>query len=154
MENFTETRDLWFKFNHSANELTAKLRTRNIVGEYAERLAVEYYGGKLLPISKSSADLKGSNGKLYQVKARQSARITSAQLGVIRSWDFEYLVVFLFDIDGKVVKAIESPVETAKFHAKPNKYQNGWVITTNQAFLSDTNNVDITSNIVAINDSI
>ena len=51
-----DIKELWLKFNEYSNKLAYALgRTSNIVGEYAEHLAHQYYGGKLLEISGSSA---------------------------------------------------------------------------------------------------
>lgn len=138
--------ELWFKFNEYSNKLAAALgRTRNLVGEYAEHLANGYYGGRLLQISGSSADIETDDGKRYQVKSRKISGTFSTQLNVIRSWDFEYLVVVLFNQEGEVIKAIEVPVHVAKEYGAENSHQNGWVITTSQRFLSDERSRDITA---------
>jgi hypothetical protein len=138
--------ELWLKFNEHSNNLAAALgRTSNIVGEYAEHLAHGYYGGRLLEISGSSADIEADDGTRYQVKSRKTKGTLSTQLNVIRSWDFEFLVVVLFGGEGQVVKAIEVPVEVAKEYGARNSHQNGWVITTSQKFLSDGRTIDITA---------
>lgn len=145
MENIKE---LWAEYNHYANKLSSALgRTNNIVGEYAEYLTCEYCNGELLLASHPSADVKDKNGNLYQVKSRKLKNTQTTQLGIIRSWKFDFLVVILFDKDGFVSKAVKVPVETAKKYAKENDHQNGWVITTSQAFLTDISSKDITSDI-------
>jgi len=144
--------DLWLKFNEYSNKLATALgRTSNIVGEYAEYLAHKHYGGKLLEISGSSADLKTDDGKLYQVKSRKMKGTSSTQLNVIRSWDFDYLVVILFSKNGNINKAIEVPVEMAKEYGSSNSHQNGWVITTSQKFLTDPRVKDISAALSALN---
>lgn len=143
MENI---RELWLKYNEYSNRLAEALgRTSNIVGEYAEFLAHRHYGGKLLNISGASADIEAADGTRYQVKSRKLKGTTTTQLNVIRSWDFDYLVVILFDANGAVKKALEVPVEIAKELAVPNSHQNGWIITTTKGFLSDSRSKDITS---------
>ncbi|MBE4089875.1 hypothetical protein HJ107_24250 [Vibrio parahaemolyticus] len=147
-----DIKDLWLKFNEYSNKLAVALgRTSNIVGEYAEHLAHQYYGGKLLEISGSSADIRTENGNLYQVKSRKVKNSTSTQLNVIRSWDFDYLVVILFSKDGSVKKAIEVPVEIAKEYGVANSHQNGWVITTSQKFLNDPRVKDISAKLSLLN---
>lgn len=147
-----EIKDLWLKFNEYSNKLALALgRTSNIVGEYAEYLAHKYYGGILLEISGSSADIRTDDGKLYQVKSRKVKGTTSTQLNVIRSWDFDYLVVVLFSQDGGVKKAIEVPVEIAKEYGVANTHQNGWVITTSQKFLNDPRVKDISAKLSVLN---
>ncbi|EGR2355522.1 hypothetical protein DX888_24070 [Vibrio alginolyticus] len=147
-----DIKDLWLKFNEYSNKLAVALgRTSNIVGDYAEHLAHQYYGGKLLEISCSSADIRTENGNLYQVKSRKVKNSTSTQLNVIRSWDFDYLVVILFSKDGSVKKAIEVPVEIAKEYGVANSHQNGWVITTSQKFLNDPRVKDISAKLSVLN---
>ena len=147
-----EIKDLWLKFNEYSNKLAAALgRTSNIVGEYAEYLAHQFYGGRLLEVSGSSADIEDDNGKRYQVKSRKIKAALSTQLSIIRSWDFDYLVVILFDINGVIKKALEVPVSVAQEYGVANKHQNGWVITTSQSFLNDRRSKDITIPVAALN---
>lgn len=147
-----EIQGLWLKFNEYSNKLAFALgRTSNIVGEYAEYLAHQYYGGKLLEISGVSADIKTDNGSLYQVKSRKIKGTSSTQLNVIRSWEFDFLVVILFDNSGVVTKALEVPVVVAKEYGVPNSHQNGWVITTSQKFLNESRSKDITIALEALN---
>jgi hypothetical protein len=142
---FEEVQYLWLKFNEYSNKLTSTLgRTSNIVGEYAEYLACRYYGGRPLKISGSSADIETEDGKRYQIKSRKVGVSTTTQLNVIRSWDFDYLVVVLFEQSGKVKQALEVPVEVAKEYCAANSYQNGCVISTTQKFLNDSRSKDIT----------
>lgn len=139
-----DIKELWLKFNEYSNKLTTALgRTSNVVGEYAEYLAHQYYGGRLLEISGLSADIKTDDGKLYQVKSRKIKGIPTTQLNVIRSWDFDFLVVVLFDANGAIKKALEVPVEVAKEYGTKNSHQNGWVITTSQNFLNESRSKDI-----------
>jgi hypothetical protein len=142
----------WLQFNVSSNALTEALgRTANIVGEYAEYLSNQFYGGKLLDVSGSSADLICAAGNLYQVKARKLDSLRASQLGIIRSWDFNYLVVIIFDKNGSILKGLEVPVEIAKKYGVYNKHQNGYVITTTKMFLTDPSNKDISSSLSTIN---
>ena len=69
---------------------------------------------------------------------------STTQLGIIRSWDFDFLVVVLFDEKGDVKKAIIVPVDVAKKYAVANEYQKGYVISTTNDFITDEGNEDIT----------
>ena len=150
--NNEDIKDLWLNFNEYSNKLAAALgRTSNIVGEYAEHLAKQYYGGELLEISGSSADIKTKDGKLYQVKSRKIRSGLTTQLSVIRSWHFDYLVVILFDMNGTVKKGLEVPVKVAKEYGVKNTHQNGWVISTTQQFLIDDRSTDITELLSKLN---
>jgi len=147
-----EVNALWLKFNEVSNELSVALgRTSNIVGEYAEYVAHKHFGGRLLEISGSSADIETSDGTLYQVKSRKIKGTPSTQLNVIRSWDFDFLIVILFEASGLIKKAVQVPVEVAKEYGVANRHQNGWVITTSQKFLNDHRSKDITISLSAIN---
>jgi len=147
-----EIKELWLKFNEYSNKLTVALgRTSNIVGEYAEYLAHKHYGGRLLEISGVSADIEALDGTLYQVKSRKIKKTTATQLNVIRSWDFDILVVILFEDNGLIKKAIEVPVHIAKEYGRQNNHQNGYVITTSQKFLNDPRSTDITTLLSALN---
>jgi hypothetical protein len=147
-----DVKNLWLKFNEYSNKLTVALgRTSNIVGEYAEYLAHKHYGGRLLEISGASADIEAPDGTLYQVKSRKIKGSTSTQLNVIRSWEFDYLVVVLFEATGAIKKAVQVPVEVAKEYGASNRHQNGWVITTSQKFLSDHRAIDITVSLSVLN---
>ena len=142
VENINE---LWFKFNEYANKLSLKLgRSSNIVGEYAEYLVHQHYGGELLNVSNSSADIKSAKG-LLQVKSRKIKASPNTALSVIRSWDFDYLIVILFDEDGVIKNALEVPVEVAKEYGKSNSHQNGWIISTSKEFLVDNRIKNITT---------
>lgn len=137
--------ELWHRFNEYSNKLSNALgRTKNIVGEYAEYLALQFYEGVLLPTSHPSADIEDKSGRLIQVKSRKITGPMSTQLGIIRSWNFDLLVVVLFNEEGELFKALEGPVEVAKEYGKTNEHQNGWVITTSQSFLNDARFTDIT----------
>lgn len=72
-------------------------------------------------------------------------------MGIIRSWDFNYLVVIIFDKNGGILKGLEVPVEVAKQYGVYNKHQNGWVITTSRIFLNNTDIKDISNELSELN---
>jgi len=90
------------------------------------------------------------DGSTIQVKARMPRQTLTTSLGVIRSWDFDYLVAVLFSTDGAVIKAVELDVESARGIATPNKLQNGWVITTTSEFLEHPSARTITDGLNSI----
>lgn len=140
-----DIKKVWEEYNTVSHKLVWLLgRTNNILWEYAEYLACNYYDWILLPASFKSADIKDKNGKLYQVKARKIIKSNSTQLWIIRTWDFDFLIVILFDINGQILKAISIPMEEARKYAKHNIHQNWRVITTNKNFLNNHLSIDIT----------
>jgi len=143
--------DLWKQYNEVSQKLSEELgRTNNHVGDYAEYLINTYLKGSLLDISNKTADIE-KDGKLYQVKARKVIKGTTTQLGVIRSWDFDYLAAIIFDVNGNVRKAIIVPAVVAKEISVENSHQNGHVITTNKNFFSSRIHTDITDEIRKLN---
>ena len=145
MTDFNNTAKLWKKYNKASKELTESMSsTTNEVGEFAELLAAKYYKAERLPVSNKSADLITPDKKLIQVKSRKLDKICSTSLNVIRSWDFNFLVVIIFNKDGDILKAIEIGVDEAKDLARDNQHQNGDILTTNKELLNHEKAKDIT----------
>ena len=142
---------LWKGYMKSLELITEALgRTSNIVGEYAERIVAQCLGGKLLGPSHKSADIRLPDGTLVQVKSRVPRQGEVTSLSVIRSWNFDYLAVVLFDTDGSVYRAIMIPKDIARKFAKPNKHQNGDCISTTREFLYCRDAIDLTDKVSAI----
>jgi hypothetical protein len=136
---------LWKDYNNASLLLTKVMGgTANEVGEFAEKLICKYYNAKQLNASNKSADLITEDGKLIQVKSRKIGHLTSTNLNVIRSWDFNILVVVLFSKDGNILKAIEIDSITAKELSKNNPHQNGDILTTSKELLENIKANDIT----------
>lgn len=136
----------WLNYNQSLKEISQIMKgTKNILGEFAENLACLYYNSEKEQASQESYDIVRNDGKKIQVKSRRIDKIKSTQLNVIRSWNFDILLVILFSEDGYVLRAIEVDVEAAKKFAKKNSHQNGYIITTNNDFLYGKHAKDITS---------
>lgn len=147
-----EIADLWKEFNVSADLLKQRLgRTSNLLGEYAEYLVNEYLNGELLTASNASADIKTTNGELYQVKSRKITNNLTTQLSIIRSWNFDYLAVILFDKKGSVIKGLICSKSVSEKYGVYNEHQNGWVISTTNSFLNDKNHIDITNELRELN---
>ena len=152
--NFSHIVSLWKNYNHASSKLTKAMRgTSNIVGEFAEVLICKYYNAKKLPASQESADLILDDSRKIQVKSRMQDRLEATSLGIIRSWNFDILVVVLFSKDGNILKAIEINSETAKKLSKPKPYENGDVLTTSKDLLNNKNAKDITKELQRVLDS-
>lgn len=147
-----EIADLWKEYNNSTELLKQKLgRTSNLLGEYAEYLVNEYLKGELLTASNASADIAAPNGELYQVKSRKITGNLTTQLSIIRSWNFDYLAIVLFDKKGSVIKGLIYPKAVSEQYGVYNEHQNGWVISTTSNFLNDQNHIDITNQLRELN---
>ena len=98
---------LWKIYSYVGNLIIQQSRTGNITGEFAEELISDFYQGVLANPSTKGYDFI-ANGAKYQVKARMANAKNkfTGNLSDIHSWNFDYLVVVLFDKQGavKVVK--------------------------------------------------
>jgi hypothetical protein len=136
---------LWKDYNNASKLLVDAMGgTNNEVGEFAEKLVAKYYNANQLQASNKSADLETSDKKLIQVKSRKIDKLTSKSLGVIRSWDFDILVVVLFDKLGNILKAIEIKTNDAKQLSKKNEYQNGFTLISSKELLENSRTKDLT----------
>lgn len=136
-EQIRQLADSWKEYNEATLKIKRLMNgTGNIMGDYSEIMVSELYHAEKLTASTTCADLKCSDGTLIQVKSRQVKRTnTTTQLGIIRHWEFQLLVVVLFYEDGSLFKVLEMKSEDAQRFAKPNSYQRGDVITTTRDFL-------------------
>lgn len=150
-KDFNSLTNLWKNFNKASSLLTKAMGgTANEVGEFAERLVSEYYNAEQLTASQKSADLKTNDNKLIQVKSRKLEKLKATSLNVIRSWDFDILVVVLFTKDGNILKAIEINAKDAQVLSKADNHQNGDILTTNKDLLNHSKSRDITNELQAI----
>ncbi|MDR2507134.1 MAG: sel1 repeat family protein, partial [Candidatus Accumulibacter sp.] len=136
---------LWRNYNNASALLTKFMGgTSNEVGEFAERLVAEYYDAEKLPPSNQSADLIMADNRLVQVKSRKIERLAATSLGIIRSWEFDLLVVVLFSKEGDILKAVAVDAKNAKALSKWDEHQNGHVLTTSKRLLDHPGSKDIT----------
>lgn len=102
-----QLKQAWIDFNNASLGLHKYLkRSANYVGEMAENLALDYYGGAQNVVSTSSFDLTDNNGRKIQVKSRRIMDIKkSGNICDIRSnhQDFDLLVVILFNETGDIL---------------------------------------------------
>jgi len=147
--------ELWRQYNIVHDGLKKAMgSTANIVAEISERLVAMYYDGKQLTASHKSADIvfndknDGDKEKLIQVKSRRLKKLKSSSLGVFRSWEFDYLVVVVFSVDGAtVLKAICIGVDYAEKIADENKHERGWKLSTNDKLFNHPESLDITDDL-------
>lgn len=137
--------DSWKKYNEASSQLFKLLNlTNNHVGDFAEYLTAKLFNGTILPASNKSSDVKDEHGLTYQVKARRIANTFSTQLGSIRSWDFDFLIIVLFGENGEIKLAKKVSKDVAYEYAATNKHQNSKVLSTTKIFLNDPRIVDLT----------
>lgn len=142
---------LWKQHCETREALTKALgRTSNVLGEIAERVVADYYGGKLLTASTASADVELDDGTLIQVKARIPRQGTTTSLSAIRSWKFDRLAVLLFNDNGSIHFAGEMDSDAVMEHATEVPHTNSWNVTTTDAFLNDSRMIDLTDDYNAV----
>ena len=100
------------------------IRTMNLVGEFAERLAADALGGRLATAAQNGWDVELPDGRRVQVKARtvtDPSNNGQRQLGVIRVKDgqdiansFHELCIVLFDGRLQVGRAVLLPVDVVR----------------------------------------
>ncbi|WP_394550602.1 DUF6998 domain-containing protein [Agromyces sp. MMS24-JH15] len=119
-------------------DILAELRARGVVrtsnaplGDYAEYVALEVYGGELAANSAKSYDLKTTDGRLIQVKARTWAPSTSpsAVFSVFRSFDFDIATLIVLDARTYRLRwAREMTPEAIKSAARWSPHVNGFLL--------------------------
>lgn len=144
---------LWKEYNRSRFLLEEGLGcTNNVVDEYAKFLIKEYLNGVPLDFSHEGADIK-KDKSLYRVKSTtlDYGSTTTTSLSAIRTWDFDYLAVVIFDEYGDIKRASIVPAPVAKMLAVENQYRSGYVISTTRNFFNCRHHEDITLKIKELN---
>ena len=126
-------------------EILRELRVRGITGDeepptagFAEVLAAAHYHG-----TRDSRggrwNVLGSDGQRVLVRALIPS-ITGGdgrQLPTIKSWDFDLLLVILFDDSYRIARATEIPVSKAEAAAMFTPRSNGYVLLVTEEFLDE-----------------
>lgn len=125
--------------------ILAELRERGVIrsgnapaGDYAELLVQRATNGELAPNSQRSWDVLAAEGDRLQVKARVVTvpnRAGERQLSVFRSWDFDALVVVLFDDEFRVWRATRMPTPLLKQQSRFIEHVRGYRIMASDALL-------------------
>jgi hypothetical protein len=147
---------------HSVEELLRmsrepllELKARGIVrtlnapaGDYAEWLVARTVGGTLTPNSTKSYDVHvAQSGERIQVKCRivvHPTRRSERQLSPFRSWEFDSVVVVLFDEEFGVRRMTKLPRALVRAAAKNQAHVNGDVVFAVDSLLDDSRAVELT----------
>ena len=114
-------------------------------GDWAETLVKVAYDGQLAPRSEKGYDVLTPDGNRLQVKARvlDHRNVGSNTTSYFRSWEFDAMVIVLLDPnDLSVGRAVELPLEAAHDNARYVSHVNGYVLTPNEALMSQ--GIDVT----------
>lgn len=133
-------------------DILAELRARGVVrtsnaplGDYAEYVALEVYGGELAPNSAKSHDLTTADGRLIQVKARTWSPATSpsAVFSVFRSFDFHVAALIVLDARTYRLRwAREMTPEAIRATARWSPHVNGYLL---RMAVAERDGVDVTA---------
>lgn len=105
------------------------VRSSNIVGDYGEWIVCERFGWKMAESqAQKSYDCTDNGGTRYQVKTRRiTSRNKSRQLGVIRSFDFDYLIAVILNEDYSPQEIWKFPVNLVQQYGNWSELQAGWI---------------------------
>jgi hypothetical protein len=151
--NFSEQSTFELFALHRA--VLGELRTRGVVrtdnnpaGDYAEYLVAAALNAKLSPNSEKSWDMVEPGGRCIQVKSRvvsDPPRSGQLQLGVIRSFEFDDLVIVLLDErDLTVRRAVRIVVDVVRELGGYSGHVNGFNVHARPSLLNDPRVTDIT----------
>jgi hypothetical protein len=107
------------------------VRTDNApLGDVAERIVFEAYGGVLSANSGKSYDLLDARERRVQVKARtiENNKPGAALFSIFRSFDFDVAVFLVLDRPAEIIHAIEVEVGTVQELATFRQRINGYTV--------------------------
>jgi len=144
--------DFWFllgAIEQAIVETSPTNMTRNLTGERAELLAIDFYTKttsltKLTKISSGSKDCDaiGKDGKRYSIKGFKGNNTTSSPICAFnnedkREYNFEYVILVKIDYFYQLAELIEIPLETALKYAKYNSRDKNYKISYTKKLKED-----------------
>lgn len=121
--------------------IMTELRTRDVVrtnnnpvGDIAEAIVHEHYGGRRGSFSQKGWDVETHDGQRLQVKGiRRTGLRGRRNLSAIRDSDYDLVVVVVFDEDFRLTTALSIPREVVEEMFPIRPYVNGRIITVTDA---------------------
>lgn len=124
----------------SMEELKSRELTRtnnNPVGDLAEAIAHEHYGGERGSFSQKGWDIRTPDGVRIQVKGmRRTATNKRVALSAIRDTDFDTLLVVIFDTDFNLAQSFTMPSCAVESQFARSSYVNGIIPRLSKALLA------------------
>lgn len=116
------------------------VRTKNVTGDYAEHLISNNLNLVLETSSKKSIDAYDLHGRTYQIKSRQlSINSSTPTIKSLRSFDFDYLILVIFNPDYSINYCGKMTSALAKKLSTPNPRVNGYRLNLTKKLLSNSN---------------
>jgi hypothetical protein len=105
----------------------------NPIGDIAEAIVAEHYGGQRGNFSQPGWDVKLPGGERLQVKAlRRAGARGRRNLSPIRDSDYDAVIVVIFDEDFRVVEGLRIERATVEALFEHRAHVNGRIITVNE----------------------
>ncbi|OZF13325.1 hypothetical protein [Rhodococcoides fascians] len=112
----------------------------NPVGDIAEAIVHEHYGGTRGSFSQKGWDVQDLAGRRLQVKGmRRAGQRGRRNLSAIRDSDYDLVVIVVFDPDFILTTALEVPREVVEELFAIRHYVNGRIITVTDGLLRHPN---------------
>ena len=115
--------------------------SNNPTADYAEYVAAEHLGLRLVDNSTAGYDAISPDGARIQIKGRRlTAYNPSRQLSALRKLEtdcFDYLVIVVFGPGFDIQEIWRLPIELVRDHAKYRKHVNAHILHAQGAVLSD-----------------
>lgn len=137
-------RDLLCVTRNASVELRRRevIRTDNApLGDVADYVVRDAYGGHLAANSGKSFDLVDAGGRSVQVKARTvvNQRAGATVFSPFRSFDFDVAVFLVFDRDSMdLLRAVEADADSVRKAAMYKSHTNGYVVQVRKVMSSDS----------------
>jgi len=126
------------------------IRTKNLLGDLGEYLAIEYYKDnpnlpvlQAAPAGTRNIDAISRQGNRYSIKST-SGKVTSVFYGLndpeeddVELPKFEYVIVVIFNNEFKLEKILELSWPVFLRHKKWHKTMRGWNLSINKKLIND-----------------
>lgn len=135
------TTQLWDNYKMYSYLLTERLAkpNNNLTQAYSINLAKKYYYG-LTELINQNNYFKDKKGNVYLIKSKKTNKLNTLEFE-ISNWNFDFLVLFMYDLKGTPTYRVEIPVKVAKEFSRKN------IIIMNKNNITDERNKDISTNI-------
>lgn len=99
----------WVAIMRQLRTLRVIRTNNNPIGDIAETIVCDHYGGERASFSQKGWDVKAPSGELIQVKSRRkTSESNPSVLSPIRDNEYDSLVVILFDEDFQVIEGLKA----------------------------------------------
>ena len=121
--------ELWLDYNRAKSELAKALgREDDVVSAIGDIVVAEAYD--VVPLTAGQSEtMQLDDGRIIETRSAKRAKPGPIQLPAIEDWDFDVLVMLVFDEEGYIESASEIAVAQAREVAKFDRACNYWCIT-------------------------